>query len=237
MPVGELGRHSAPGGALDEPLLNQIRLVDLLKSSPVLPDSRCERVEAHRPAGELDDQAVQDLPIPGLEARIINTKLIKRVLSALPADGLLARNIGVITYPAQQSLGYAHRSAGASPDLKGGFLLQAEAEQFRVAGHTLGKLLHAVVLQMLDDAETAAHGSCNETGSGGRADQGEAGQVKPDGTRGGTLAQDDVYLEVLHGRVEVFFSNASQAVDFIDEKDVAVFECVGENGRQVAGFL
>ena len=52
----------------------------------------------------------------------------------------------------------------------------------------------------------------------------------------GPLAQHDVQLEVLHGRVEDLFDGPGQPVDLVDEEHVAGLE-PGQDGGQVAGPL
>ena len=49
----------------------------------------------------------------------------------------------------------------------------------------------------------------------------------------GTLADEDVELEVLHGRIEDLLHRAVHAVDLVDEEDVALLQ-VGQQGGQVA---
>ena len=61
-----------------------------------------------------------------------------------------------------------------------------------------------------------------------------SGQVQPDGTGRRALADQDVELEVLHGRVEDLLDRPVQAVDLVDEEHVAVLQ-VGEERGQVAG--
>ena len=57
-----------------------------------------------------------------------------------------------------------------------------------------------------------------------------------DGTCGGAGVDDDVEAEVFHGGVEVFFYCGVEAVDFIDEEDVAFLD-VGEHAGEVACFF
>ena len=64
-------------------------------------------------------------------------------------------------------------------------------------------------------------------------DQGEAGQVEADRTGRRALADHDVEGEVLHGRVEDLLHDPVEAVDLVDEEDVALVE-VGQDGGQVA---
>ena len=53
------------------------------------------------------------------------------------------------------------------------------------------------------------------------------------GAGGGALADDDVELVVLEGGVEFFFEDGLEAVDLVEEEDLAVAE-VGEDGGEVA---
>ena len=50
----------------------------------------------------------------------------------------------------------------------------------------------------------------------------------------GPLANEDVQLEVLHGRIEDLLDRPVEAVDLIDEEDVTLLQ-VGEEGGQIAG--
>ena len=53
------------------------------------------------------------------------------------------------------------------------------------------------------------------------------------GAGGGALADDDVELVVLEGGVEFFFEDGLEAVDLVEEEDLALAE-VGEDGGEVA---
>src|SRR5207248_4646548 len=75
-------------------------------------------------------------------------------------------------------------------------------------------------------------GTGDESGPRGGADEGEAREVETDGARRRALADDDVELEVLHGRVQDLFHRAAETVDLVDEEHVAVVE-VGEKRGQI----
>jgi len=53
------------------------------------------------------------------------------------------------------------------------------------------------------------------------------------GARGGALADDDVQLVVLERGVELFFEDGLQAVDLVEEEDLALAQ-VGEDGSEVS---
>ena len=50
------------------------------------------------------------------------------------------------------------------------------------------------------------------------------------------MINDDVQLEVLHGRVEILFNGLVKAVDFVNEQDISLFQ-VGQDTRQVSDFF
>ena len=75
-----------------------------------------------------------------------------------------------------------------------------------------------------------------QAGAGGGPHEGERLQVDADGAGTWAFADDQVELEILHGRVEDFLDRRLQAVDFVDEQHVARLQ-VGEDGGEVSGAL
>ena len=63
-----------------------------------------------------------------------------------------------------------------------------------------------------------------EARSSGRAHDRERGKCQRDRCRTGSLAHDDVDAEVLHGEVKHFLGGAREAVNLVDEEDVAFLE-------------
>ena len=93
--------------------------------------------------------------------------------------------------------------------------------------------LGRVELDVLADAEPAAHRAGEQADAGRRADQRErlaAGIVIVRACM--PCVERDVDLEVLHRRVEVLLDDGGQAVDLVDEQDVAAVE-LGEDADQV----
>ena len=50
------------------------------------------------------------------------------------------------------------------------------------------------------------------------------GQLHAEGTRGGTFADNYVYLKILHGRVENLFDKSRKSVYLVDEEDVVLLK-------------
>src|SRR5690606_21530376 len=235
--VGLLGGDPAPGRPLQQPPLDQERLVDLLERRPVLADGGRERVEAHRPADELRDDGVEDRAVAAVEAGVVDAQRLEGLPGARERDALVAGDLGVVADAPQEPLRDAHRAAGAPADLEGGVGVEGVAEARRVLRHALGQLLARVELEVLDDAEAAAQRPGDEPRSRGGADEREAREVEPYRARGRSLAQHDVDLELLHRGVEVLLGHAPEAVYLVDEEDVALLERVREDGGEVAGLL
>ena len=78
-------------------------------------------------------------------------------------------------------------------------------------------------------------GVVSRPGARRRADQGELAQVDLDRARRRPLADDQVELEILHRRIEDLLDRRIEAMDLVDEEDVALLE-VGEQRREVAGL-
>ncbi len=88
----------------------------------------------------------------------------------------------------------------------------------------------------MDNAEARPERRREEPGPGRRPDQREARQVDLDDPRRRTLADDEIELEVLEGRVEDLLDRRPEAMDLVDEEDVPRLQ-VGEDRRQIPGAL
>src|SRR3546814_10738156 len=70
-------------------------------------------------------------------------------------------------------------------------------------------------------------------GACGRTNQRERRQIEPDRARSRTFADHDVELVVLHRRVQHFLDDRTQAMNFIDEQQVARI-AIGQQRRPIA---
>src|ERR1700680_2743755 len=66
-------------------------------------------------------------------------------------------------------------------------------------------------------------------------DQGEFCQFDLDRARRGPFADNQIELEILHRGVQHFLDRGAQAMDFVDEQHVALFE-IGQEGCEIAGL-
>ena len=106
-------------------------------------------------------------------------------------------------------------------------------EQARGAADDLLQFGDAVEIEADRDAEAVAQRRGQQPLAGGGADQGEFGQVDADRAGGRAFADHQVERAVLHRGVEDFLDRGGQAVDLVDEQDVAVLE-IGQQSGEVA---
>ena len=97
------------------------------------------------------------------------------------------------------------------------------------------QLRHRVELQPHRNAEAVAQRRRQQPEPGRRADQRELGEIDPHRARRRPFADDQVELEILHRRIEDLLDRRDEAVDLVDEEDVALLE-IGQQRREIAGL-
>ena len=97
------------------------------------------------------------------------------------------------------------------------------------------ELLDGVEVEADRDAEAVAERRGEQPEARGGADQRERREADLDRARRRALADDEVELEILERRIEDLLDGRRQAMDFVDEEDVALLE-VGEERGEVAGL-
>src|SRR6185295_2562641 len=143
--------------------------------------------------------------------------------------------MGEVANSAKQPAGDAWGPPRAPRDLAPAVLGEVDAKQPRGAADDQFELLDRVEIEPHRDAEAVAQRRGEQALAGGRPDQGEARQLDPDRAGRRPLADHQVERAVLHRRVEHLLDRRSEAVDLVDEQDVAVLE-VGEQRREIAGL-
>ncbi len=143
--------------------------------------------------------------------------------------------MGEIAYPPQQASGDSGRAACAPGDLGRAVGRDREAEQPGGAAHHQLQLVDRIILQADRDAETVAQRRREQALPRRRADEREVRQIDPHAACRRALSDHQVERAILHRRIEDLLDCGGQAVDLVDEEDVALFE-IGEQGRQIARF-
>ncbi len=89
---------------------------------------------------------------------------------------------------------------------------------------------------MMHDAEALAQRRRKHAGARGRTHEGEALERQFNSLRVCAAIDDEVDLVILHRRIEKLFDDTPQAMNLVDEEDVALFQG-RQNTDEIFGFL
>ena len=133
-------------------------------------------------------------------------------------DASVRSHLGVVAHASEQVIGNARGAAAAAGDLQGAGLFHLDIQETRGADDDALQLFGLVIVQPLTDGKPGQQRRGQQAAAGRCPDQRETGQVQADAAGIGPLIDDDIQLEILHGRIEVFLDGFLQAMDFIDEQ-------------------
>jgi hypothetical protein len=191
-----------------------------------------EGFHPHRAAAMMFGHTAQIAAIHGVQAQRIDFQAQQGSIGDIPVDHGLALYAGKIAHAAQQPASDARRAARPAGDLDGAVAGERKMQFFGAARDNQGQFLRRVEDKTQRDAEPVAQGGRQQPGARGGANQRERLQIDPYRARGGTFADDQVELEILHRGVENFLDRGLQAMDLVDEQYVTWLQ-IGEDGRQV----
>src|SRR6266545_1895103 len=234
--VGRFAGDAATRRALQEPDLDQIRLVEVFDGAAVLADRRRQRVEAGGAAVKALDDGGQQLAIDFVEAVVVDFEHLQSLSGDLRIHLAFVPHFGVVAHATQQAVGDSRRSTRAARDLVGGFGTDRNTENVGGAADDDGQRLDVVKIQTMDNPEPRAQRRCEQAGPRGGADEGKWLELISNAPRAGALTDDDVHEKIFHRRVEDFFHRRRKAVDLIDEKDLVWLE-IRKDTNDIARFL
>ena len=237
MAPGRRGGHPAPRGAHQQALLHQERLVHVLDRLGLLADADGQRRQARpgrrRSGAQMASRMARSTlsrpssSTPNRARPVVGRGLgrrCRRPRTSAKSRTRRSRRLAMRGVPRDR------RAISAAPAGVEAARPGCRADRRTMASRSAG----LVVVEPGDEAEPVAQRPGDQPGAGGGADQGEPGQVEADRPGRRALAEHDVELEVLHGRVQDLLDRPAQAVDLVDEQHVALGQ-VGEDGGQVAG--
>ena len=207
--------------ALQEAELEQVRLVHVLDRVGLLAERDRERREPDRAAAELVRDRPQELAVDALEAGLVHLEELERLPRDRERDDARVADLRDVADAAQDAVRDARRAARPRRDLVGRAVLDLDSEDPRRARDDRGELGGLVVAEPERHPEAVAERRRQEARARRRADEGERRQVERERPRPGPLADDDVEPEVLERRVEDLLDRPVDAVDLVDEEDVA----------------
>ena len=109
-------------------------------------------------------------------------------------------------------------------------------QQTRGADDDFLQIFNYIIIQPFADGKAREQRRGEQAAAGRRANQGEPGQVQSDAAGVRSLVNDDVEFEIFHRRIQIFFDGLLQAMDFVNEQHVDLFE-IGEQAGEVARFF
>ena len=232
-----LRRHApAPGRPGQEAQLHQVWLVHVLQGHGLLADGGGQGLQAHGTAAVVLDDGPQHPPVDGVQPQVVDLQRAQGLVRHILGDDAVGLHLGEVPDPAQHPVGDPGRAPAAAGDLIGALRHDVHVQNGGGPGDDLRELLRRVQLQPQRHAEPVPQGRGQLPRPGGGADQGEPGQVQPDGVGAGALAHDDVQGVVLHGRVQDLLHGPVQPVDLVHKEDVPLVE-VRQQRRQIPGLL
>ena len=118
----------------------------------------------------------------------------------------------------------------------GGLRVDGRSEERGGTGDDRLQFIGLVELEMGCEAEAVAQRRGEQARTRRRAHDRKGRKGERDRRRAGPLAHDNVDTEILHGEVEHFLGGSREAVDLVDEEDVALLEA-GKNRGKVTSVL
>ena len=230
------GQHPALGGALQVAFLNEKRFMDLFERLGLLAHGHRDRAHADGPAPVVLGHDAEHAFIHLVEAGRIDFEQLEGAGGDGLGDVALGAFEGVVADEIDQVVRDARRAAGALGDFLCAAGVGGDVEQSAAALYDRLERGVVVIIEPGLQGETRTQGCGEEAAARGGADQGETRNREAHAAGVGPLVDHDVEAEILHRGVEVFLDGLGDAVDFVDEEDVALFE-IGEQAREVAGFL
>ena len=119
MPVGERRGHTAPDGALHEPLLNEVGFDDVFERFAVFTQGACEVVDAAGAACEFLHDGRHETAVDGVKSDDVHIQKFQRRLCDFGGDLTDMPHLGYVAHASQPAFGESWSSAGAAGDFVG----------------------------------------------------------------------------------------------------------------------
>ncbi len=222
--------------ALEITFEDQVGFVDFLKSAGLFTDGGGEGVKTGGSAFPFSGQGLEEAFIHFIQTVLIDFEHFESGDGGRSGGGALGAGEGVVTDPAEEVIGDAGGTSATASDFGGGGRFEFYFEKRGGALHDGGEILDGVVVEPVGHAKAGAEGGAEESSAGGGPDESEAGEVEADGAGGGALIDDDIDAEIFHGGIEVLFDDFGEAMNFVDEEDIAFLQA-SEQAGEVARFF
>ena len=225
------GCHASAVGAHEETLAHQVRFRDSLDGFRFLTDGDGQSCQAHGSAGEATAHSLENRSVQAVQAGGVHLEELEGSARGVQGERSVTMDLRVVDDAAQQAIGDAWRASRTRGDLVGGARVDGRAEQGGRARDDRLEFVGLVELQVRGEAEAVAQRGGQQAGARGRTHDRERRQRQGDGGRAGALTDDDVDAEVLHREIEHLLGGAREAVNLVDEEDVAFLQARQDRGQ------
>ena len=175
------GGDSATWGTHEESQANQEGFGDLLDRLRLLPHADGKGRQPHRATVELAADGLQDGTVQTIQAQLVNLVEVQGGSSDLWGDGCLGMDVGVVTYPTQQSVGDTWCASGTAGDGRRGALGQVNPQHLGGPLDDVGQVTSVVVVELGREPEPVTQWPGQQSGPGRCPDEGEGWDVDGDG--------------------------------------------------------
>ena len=222
MLVGQPRGAAAPGRPGQKAHLHQVGLTEIFQRDGLFAQSRCQRFQAHRAAVVHLDDGAQQAAVQLIQPQGVHVHPLEAHEGDIPVNDAVSQHCGKIADALQKAVGHTRRAPAALGQLVSTLRGDGLVQDARRALDDAGKLIRAVEFQLEQHAETVPQRTGDLARPGGGTHQREPGQVDPDALSAGALTDHDVQRIVLQCRVKHLFHLPGEAVDLVDEEDVAL---------------
>ena len=230
------GEDAALGGALEVTFLDEEGFMDFFQGLGFFADGDGDGAHADGAAAVVFGHHAEHAFVHFVEAGGVDLEEFEGAGGDGLGDDAAGAFLGVVADEVDEVVGNARGAAATRGDFFGAAFVDRDFEERAAALDDADERGDVVVIEARLEREAGAERRGEQAGAGGGADEGEARDREADAAGVGALVDHDVEAEVLHRGVEVFFDGFRDAVDFVDEEEVAFLE-VGEESGEVAGFF
>lgn len=230
------GEDAAFAGALQVALLDEERFVHFFERFGFFADGDGDGADADGAAAVVFGHDAEHAFVHFVEAGGVDFKELEGGGGDGLGDAAVGALLGVVADEVDEVVGDARGAAGARGDFAGAGLIDGDFEQCAGATDNFFERGGVVVIETRLERETRTERGGEQARARGGADEGEARDREADAAGVGALVDHDIEAEILHRGVEILLDGFRDAVDFVDEEDVALFEVRKETG-EVAGFF
>ncbi len=224
MSVGFWCRDSTAWSAGEESELDEEGFVDVLNGFALFARCGSNGLDADGTAGKFVNQCRENVSVGRLESKMVYLEKTERLNGDVSSDDFDISSLRIVADAFEETIGNSRGVSAClgNPLCAGG--VDANIKDATRSREDASYLFLGIKFEAMYGAEAIAKRIGNGAEPSGCADQGKLGQVELDGARRGTLPDDDIELVVFHCRVENFFDEFVETVNFVDEEHVAVFE-------------